>query len=147
LKISTYQINMLHLSDDPSLLLSEIKNMKVIEPLDYRQVKNLLYKNLFSKIPVIMNKITAGDPVFRTVPIYRDDLQSGQKKNLSYRPQEYSYPFFNRCSEPEQRHFYCSTDRHLSLGECSYFISNLNGPGMKFDRDHELLELGTGIYI
>ena len=116
--------------------------MVKIELEKYPDLKMLLYKNLFNKIPVVSNKIPIGDFVFRTVPIYRNDITMGRKKYLSYRPLEYKYPFFNRCSEPEQRHFYCSTNRHLSISECSYFISESENPNVILEKSSEKLEVG-----
>lgn len=133
------------INESPAALLAKIKTMGLVEMPAYAPLKTRLYARLFSKIPVIMNKIPKGYPLFRTVPLFRKDIDSGQKTNLSYRPEQYKYPYFNRCSEPEQRHFYCATDRHLSMGECSYFISNVNGPDAVFDKDSEQLELGLWI--
>jgi len=126
----------------PIELLDLIKTKVRVELEDYPSIKSLLYDNLFSKIPVIFNKIPKESYLYRTVPINRADLTMGREKYLSYRPIIYNYPFFNRCSEPEQRHFYCSTDRHLSIGECSYFISESETPGIKFKISTEKLEVG-----
>jgi hypothetical protein len=130
------------MQSEPTEILNMIKNLPEIKPADYSKLKSLLYKKLFNKIPVILNKIPAGDTLYRTVPVYRTDMTMGRKKYLSYRPLEYSYPYFNRCSEPEQRHFYCSTNRHLSIGECSYFLSETESHKEVFEKDHERLEVG-----
>ena len=129
----------------PSELLQIIKQKNIIDLSEYADLKSLLYNNLFNKIPMIIQKVFAGESVFRTLPIYRSDLTVGRKKYLSYRPKEYNYPNFNRCSEPEQRHFYCSSDRHLSLSEVSYFLSDVDDEDPKFDKDYEHLEVGKWV--
>ncbi|SDT53520.1 hypothetical protein SAMN05216490_3926 [Mucilaginibacter mallensis] len=126
----------------PTELLNIIKLKKEINFSEYPNLKNVLYDVLFSKMPVLINVIRKGDFVYRTVPIYRNDITLGRKKYLSYRPIEYDYPYFNRCSEPEQRHFYCSTTRHLSIGECSYFISESDDQNKVFTKNSERLEVG-----
>lgn len=125
-----------------SQILSFIKNNKTIENFDYQSIKWELYKYLFSKIPVISNKIPKGSILFRTLPVERSDLSIGTKEALSYRPKYIDYPHFNRCSEPQQTHFYCSDDRHLSISEVSYFLGKAEDPEPKFEKDSEYLEVG-----
>ncbi|WP_354329667.1 hypothetical protein [Pedobacter sp. CG_S7] len=95
------------------------------------------------KIPVVVNKIPKGQCLFRTVPVSRVDISIGRKKYISHRPDWVDYPYFNRCSEPQQSHFYCSTDRMLSLVECSYFISAGEDLNAKFNKESEMLEVGV----
>lgn len=129
----------------PKELLESVKQIAKIELEKYLDIKNILYHNLFNKIPIIGNRLLKGEHLFRTVPVYRDDITIGKKKYLSYRPKEYNYPYFNRCSEPEQRHFYCSTNRHLSISECSYFISESETPNVVFEKSEEKLEVGMWV--
>lgn len=134
--------NDVKLDSSPNEILEKIKLLKTVSAPEYEYLKVLLYKNLFSKIPVVMSIIPKGDYLYRTVSINREDLTIGRKKYLSYRPKELTYPFFNRCTEPEGRHFYCSTTRHLSMGESSYFISEGSDPDTVFKKESELLEVG-----
>jgi hypothetical protein len=127
----------------PSALLDAVKQKADLYLEEYPELKSILYKRLFNKIPIVANKIPKDDNLYRTVPIYRQDISIGRKKYLSYRPTTCKYPFFNRCSEPEQSHFYCSTDRHLSITECSYFLSKIDDPNPVFDKSSERLEVGT----
>jgi len=127
----------------PYEILEIIKTRIPHSQENYEAFKAALYQDLFKKIPVIVNKIPKGHYLFRTVPVSRMDISVGRQKYISYRPESIDYPFFNRCSEPQQSHFYCSTDRMLSIVECSYFISAGEDPDVKFTKESEMLEVGV----
>lgn len=130
---------------NPEEVLALIKQIAKIEVEKYPDIKNILYNTLFNKIPIIGNRLPKGENLYRTVPVYRNDISIGRKKYLSYRPKECKYPYFNRCSEPEQSHFYCSNKRHLSIIECSYFISEGETPNVVFEKSKEKLEVGMWV--
>lgn len=120
-----------------------LQSVKIDSLEEYYRHKDFLYSNVFSKLPLIGTQVPKGTHLYRTVPVTRHDMTIGRQGYLSYRPQRISYPYFNRCSEPNQSHFYCSDDRWLSMAECSYFISNSSETeDYKFDRTNELLEVG-----
>ncbi|MGK9128384.1 hypothetical protein M1D52_20415 [Olivibacter sp. SA151] len=125
--------------------LDFLKNTPSVKLEDYQEVKNCLFETLFNKVSIIITKIPKGTILYRSVPIQknRHDLTHGTKRDLSYRPDDIPYDKFNRCSEPNQSHFYCSSDSSLSLMECSYYISQAEqGSITNSPNDEELLEMG-----
>jgi hypothetical protein len=133
--------------NSPIEILKQIKQISEADEQVYEGLKSMLYDNLFSKIPVIVNKIPIGEILFRAVKIFRNDTTMGRKKYLSYRPSTISYPDFNRCSEPQQTHFYCSNNRHLSLAEVSYFLSKAEEQNPTFEKESEQLEVGMWVVM
>ena len=128
--------------EDLKEVLSYIKSISIKSLDDYLKIKKGLYDNLFSKLPVIVQKIPKGIHVFRTVKVFRNDLTVGRTKYLSYRPSEVKYTKFNRCSEPDQTHFYCSTTKEASVFETTFATENIDEPNPIFSKDEELLEIG-----
>src|SRR5690606_24681754 len=126
-------------------IVDELRNLKITDTNQYAVQKKHLYSNVFNQLPIFGTTISKGLLVYRSVPIFRTDLSIGRKKYISYRPSEIEYPFFNRCSEPNQQHFYCSDDRWLSMTECSYFISKSEEmeSDIQFEKNTELIEVGV----
>lgn len=122
--------------------LDFVKNTPSVKLEDYQKVKNCLFETFFNNVPFIVTKIPRGNILYRSVPINknRKDLFQGRKQYLSYRPADILYEKFNRCSEPNQSHFYCSSHPSLSLMECSYYISQAEQGSItdRLNNDEEL---------
>lgn len=99
-------------------ILDAIEKLERIDPTnEYAYERALLAYTSIKQLPVFIDEIEAGTPVFRTRTHETGDGEVFEKMTDIFSPPAYLVKNFARCNRPFQSVFYCSENRPTSYSE------------------------------